>query len=233
MVVKVQPDNAIWDADDVRYNVLPWTSSPNPPFGGYGPSFVNPRTGEILGPDIMLEYVHFTNRLYYDSVFSNAASLSLQILSEEEEKVKFFKDKENHLFCSKGHLMHENTLFGQTVLAAAGASDLEMEGMKKEGMKSLIMHEVGHTLGLRHNRKASQLFTPEQLADATFIKGKALTGSVMDYAGINLTLDRSKQGQYYDMAFGAMMYGPFNLGTRPLIPQPKKMQYSHNLQNQN
>jgi hypothetical protein len=182
--------------------VLPWISSPNPPFGGYGPSFVNPRTGEILGPDIMLEYVHFTNRLYYDSVFRNASSLSLQILSEEEEKVKFFKDKENHLFCSKGHLMHENTLFGQTVLAAAGASDLEMEGMKKEGMKSLIMHEVGHTFGLRHNRKASQLFTPEQLADATFIKGKALTGFVMDYAGINLTLDRSKQGQYYDMAVG-------------------------------
>ena len=34
---------------DIRYNVLRWTSSPNPPFSGYGPSFVNPRTGEILG----------------------------------------------------------------------------------------------------------------------------------------------------------------------------------------
>jgi hypothetical protein len=93
-------------------------------------------------------------------------------------------------------------MFGQIVLAATGASDLEMEGMKKEGMKSLIMHEVGHTLGLNHNMKASQLFSPEQLADASFIKGKALTGSVMDYAGINLTNDRSKQGQYYDMAVG-------------------------------
>jgi len=89
--------------------------------------------------------------------------------------------------------MHENTLFGRTVLAASGASDLEMKGLKEQGMKALIMHEIGHTLGLNHNMKASQLFTPEELADADFIKGKALSGSVMDYAAINLTKDKSKQ----------------------------------------
>jgi len=215
MVVKVQPDDADWDAGDVRYNVLRWTSSPNPPFGGYGPSFVNPRTGEILGADIMLEYVHFTNRVYYDRVFDNAAALNFTAATAEEEKIKFFKNKNNHLFCSKGHLMHENTLFGQTVLATVGASDLEMKGMKEQGMKSLIMHEVGHTLGLNHNMKASQLFSPEQLADANFIKGKALTGSVMDYAGINLTLDRTKQGQYYDMAVGPYDIWAIQFGYTP------------------
>lgn len=200
MVVKVQPDDADWDAGDVRYNVLRWTSSPQPPFGGYGPSFANPRTGELLGADIMLEYVHFTNRVYYDRIFSNAASYGIQ--SDEALKKELLLNKKDHLLCSQGHVMHENNMFGQIVLAASDASDLEMEGMKKEGMKSLIMHEVGHTLGLNHNMKASQLFSPEQLADANFIKGKALTGSVMDYAGINLTNDRSKQGQYYDMAVG-------------------------------
>ena len=50
--------------------------------------------------------------------------------------------------------------------------------------------------------KASQLFSPEELYDAEFIEGKALTGSVMDYAGINLTMDKASQGQYYDMAVG-------------------------------
>ena len=113
MVVKVQPDDADWDAGDVRYNVLRWTSSPNPPFGGYGPSFVNPRTGEILGADIMLEYVHFTNRVYYDRIFNTAATVNFTAETEAEEKVKFFQNKNNHLFCSKGHLMHENTLFGK------------------------------------------------------------------------------------------------------------------------
>ena len=63
VVVKTQPDDAEWDAGDIRYNVLRWTSSPTPPFGGYGPSFVNPRTGQILGADIMLEFVYFTNRV--------------------------------------------------------------------------------------------------------------------------------------------------------------------------
>ena len=201
IVVKIQPDDANWDAGDVRYNVLRWTSSPNPPFGGYGPSFVNPRSGEILGADIMLEFIHFTNRVFADKLYNNAATnMKLETL-EELEATKFLK-KQNPMFCSMGHVMHENMQLGTAVLQATGASDLDMEAIKKEGMKSLIMHEVGHTLGLNHNMKASQLFSPAQLADAGFIKGKALTGSVMDYAGINVTRDRSKQGQYYDMAVG-------------------------------
>ncbi len=59
VVVKVQPDDANWDADDIRYNVLRWTSSPLTAFRGYGPAFTNPRTGQILGADIMLEYAIF------------------------------------------------------------------------------------------------------------------------------------------------------------------------------
>ncbi len=201
MAVKVQPDDADWDAGDVRYNVLRWTSSPNPPFGGYGPSFVNPRTGEILGADIMLEFVHFTNRVFADKLYNDAATNMKLETSEELEVTKFF-EKQNLNYCSMGHVMHDNMQLGSAVLQATGASDLDMDALKKEGMKSLIMHEVGHTLGLNHNMKASQLFSPEQLADADFIKGKALTGSVMDYAGINITNDRSKQGQYADMAVG-------------------------------
>lgn len=216
MVVKVQPDDADWDAGDVRYNVLRWTSSPNPPFGGYGPSFVNPRTGEILGADIMLEYVHFTNRVFADKLYGDAtANMHIGLETEEELEIKKLQEKDNHLFCSMGHMMHQNLMFGNAVLEATGASDLEMETLKKEGMKSLIMHEVGHTLGLNHNMKASQLFSPEQLADANFIKGKALTGSVMDYAGINLTNDRSKQGQYYDMNVGPYDIWAIQFGYTP------------------
>ncbi|WP_299627884.1 zinc-dependent metalloprotease [uncultured Tenacibaculum sp.] len=211
MVVKVQPDDANWDAGDVRYNVLRWTSSPNPPFGGYGPSFVNPRSGEILGADIMLEYVHFTNRVRLDKIFNAAAASS----SEEETHENLFLNKDNHLLCSAGHVMHENTMFGKTVLAATGASDMEMEGMKKEAMIALIMHEVGHTLGLNHNMKASQLFSPAELANPEFIKGKCLTGSVMDYAAINLTLDPAKQGQYYDTAVGPYDVWAIQFGYTP------------------
>jgi len=199
LVVKVQPDDAEWDAGDVRYNVLRWTSSPNPPFGGYGPSMTNPRTGEIIGADIMLEFVHFTNRVFYDKLIGDASSnMSL----ENEEDYSFFSDNKNKFYCSMGHIMHENQLFGKTLLELDDASDYDLDRIEKEGMKSLIMHEVGHTLGLNHNMKASQLFSPSELYDADFIEGKALTGSVMDYAGINLSPVRSSQGQFYDMSVG-------------------------------
>ena len=214
MVVEIQPDTATWDAGDIRYNVLRWTSSPQPPFGGYGPSFSNPRTGELLGADIMLEYVHFTNRVFYDKLFDLGASSSEQQL-EASDMPQFY--------CSAGHLMHENTMFGECFLEAVGASDLEMERMKKEAMKSLIMHEVGHTLGLNHNMKASQIYSIEQLQDTEFIKGKALTGSVMDYTAINLTKDRTKQGQYYDMSVGPYDIWAIQFGYTPFKTAAEKM----------
>ena len=193
--VKMQPDSANWDAGDIRYNVLRWTSSPKAPFGGYGPSFVNPRTGEILGADIMLEYVHFTNRVLYEKVFDLK-------MNEQEFNASISHKDINNASCSKGHFFQENTQFGNAVLLSENASDLKLKRLKRESMMALIMHEVGHTLGLNHNMKASQLFSPEQLADSNFIKGKCLTGSVMDYAAINLTRDRSKQGQFEDVAVG-------------------------------
>ncbi len=211
MVVKMQPDDASWDAGDIRYNVLRWTSSPDPLFGGSGPSFVNPKTGQILGADIMFEYLHFTNRVMYDKLF--------ELASQEKEFNSSEYFKENQFLCSAGHVMHESTLFGKTVLASTGASDLELKKLKKEAMVALIMHEIGHTLGLQHNMKASQLYSLEQLADANFIKGKALTGSVMDYSAINLPKDRSKQGQYFDMAVGLYDDWAIQFGYTPFKTQ--------------
>lgn len=185
IVVKVQPDTADWDAGDIRYNVLRWTSSPNPPFGGYGPRFVNPRTGQILGADIMLEYIYHTYRVMYSNLYEGDPVMN-----------------HNHSFCIAGQNMQNNLLFGLSALQASGASDLEMEGLKKEAMLELVMHEVGHTLGLNHNMKASQRFSPQQLADKNFIAGKALSSSVMDYTAINVTEDRTKQGQYFSTTVG-------------------------------
>ena len=215
MVVKLQPDDADWDAGDINYNVLRWTSSPNPPFGGYGPSFVNPKTGEIIGADIMLEYVHFTNRVFYDQLFDLAKA-------DAEFNASDYL-KKNKVLCSFGHVMHENTMFGQAVVEASGGSDLEMARMKKEAMLALIMHEVGHTLGLNHNMKASQLFSPEELADKEFIEGKCLTGSVMDYAGINLTNNRTKQGQYYDTSVGPYDVWAIQFGYTPFQSEAEKI----------
>lgn len=203
VVVNIQPDDADWDAGDIRYNVLRWTSSPNPPFGGYGPSFVNPRTGQILGADVMLEFVYHTNRVIYEKIFESASAETTPQANPQ-------------LFCTEGLHMQHNMMFGQIALMANGASDYEMEGMKKEAMAELLLHEVGHTLGLNHNMKASQLFSPAQLSNPEFIKGKALTGSVMDYLAINVTKDKSKQGHYFSSTVGPYDVWAIQFGYTPV-----------------
>ncbi|HIG29922.1 MAG TPA: DUF5117 domain-containing protein, partial [Verrucomicrobiales bacterium] len=52
----------------------------------------------------------------------------------------------------------------------------------------LVAHEVGHTLGLRHNFKASSIYSLEDI-NSEKIKGKPLAGSVMDYLPINMRVD--------------------------------------------
>jgi len=207
VVVNIQPDNADWDAGDIRYNVLRWTSSPNPFFGGFGPSFTNPRTGQILGADIMLEFVHFTNRVKYTKLYH---------LTGSAYQESALPDMNTQQFCSYGEVMQENNLFGAAALAAADASDLEMADLKREAMMELAMHEVGHTMGLNHNMKSSQMLTPDQLYDKEFIKGKALTGSIMDYVIINLTSDHAKQGHYYSTALGPYDEWAIEFGYKPV-----------------
>lgn len=52
-------------------------------------------------------------------------------------------------------------------------------------IKEVVCHEVGHTLGLRHNFKASTIYTIQEINTEAF-KGKAQVGSVMDYNPLNI-----------------------------------------------
>ncbi|MGB2867898.1 MAG: zinc-dependent metalloprotease [Bacteroidota bacterium] len=189
--VKVQNDDADWDAGDIRYNVLRWTSSPQPPFGGYGPSFVNPRTGQILGADIMLEYIYVTNRIRQEKLFESAALP----MAEQQDQLEKYP-------CSLGQYLHLSTMFGVEALSAMDASDVEKQELLKESIYYLVLHELGHTLGLNHNMKASQLYSPAEINNKDLTAKTGLTGSVMDYPAVNLAMDKKKQGQYFTMTPG-------------------------------
>lgn len=208
IVVEVQPDTATWDAGDVRYNVLRWTSSPQPPFGGYGPSFANPRTGELLGADIMLEYNIFTGGNNITKIYGNSAELEFNPYFIDEEL-----DTNN--YCMLGQAMKANYNFAIAAAKTYAESNYVLNKIQKDLLTGVVIHEIGHTLGLEHNMKASQLFTPEQLADASFIEGKCLTASIMDYAIPNVTRDRSKQGQYDDVTVGPYDIWAIQFGYKP------------------
>lgn len=49
----------------------------------------------------------------------------------------------------------------------------------------LVSHEVGHTLGLRHNFYASSTYTVNQIRDREYVKKYGHTASIMDYARFN------------------------------------------------
>ncbi|GAB5407201.1 MAG: zinc-dependent metalloprotease [Aureliella sp.] len=70
-------------------------------------------------------------------------------------------------------------------------------------LADLVAHEVGHTLGLRHNFKASSIYSLEEI-NSKEIKGeKAFAGSVMDYLPVNLKIEEGEiQGDYAMIGLG-------------------------------
>ena len=66
----------------------------------------------------------------------------------------------------------------------------------------LVAHEVGHTLGLRHNFKASSVYSFDEMNDDEVKGKKPLAGSVMDYIPINLRADGKPQGDYTMIGIG-------------------------------
>jgi len=64
-------------------------------------------------------------------------------------------------------------------------------------LTDLVAHEVGHTLGLRHNFKASSIYKLSDI-NSDAVKGKKpFTGSVMDYTPVNINRESGPvQGDY-------------------------------------
>ncbi len=76
------------------------------------------------------------------------------------------------------------TIQGGAVDARAHKPELDDELMGKL-IRFVSAHEVGHTLGLRHNFGASSATPVEKLRDKKFMEQNGHTSSIMDYARFN------------------------------------------------
>jgi len=206
--MKIMPDDAKWDPADIRYNVIRWVSSAQPSYGAIGPSFVNPRTGQILGSDITVEWYSGSATPINDELFNGPSMPQLVFPGMEHQ----------HLYnCNIGAELKMQYTAGLTTLETMNASAAEIKEMHQQFLIYLIMHEMGHTLGLNHNMKSSQMLSPTEVHNTAITRKIGLIGSVMDYPAINISLDRSKQGDYYTTKAGpydiwAIEFGytPFN-----------------------
>jgi hypothetical protein len=102
------------------------------------------------------------------------------------------------------------------VLAARQRSEAELERMIMQALKEVTMHEIGHTLGLRHNFKASMAFPLEVLNHADRTSQHGLTASVMDYAPVNLAAKDQPQGDYFSTTIGPYDVWAIEYGYKPL-----------------
>ncbi len=203
IIVKEMPDSADWDPADSRYNTIRWIVQPG---GGYavGPSHVNPYTGEIYDADIRVsvDFLRFFFR-EYDEVVEPAnwkkALNSAHWDSEDNSNLNFREIYPYSVW------MNQQLSFAYSVLATRGIfgkGKPDLDGFVDEGIIDLVCHEVGHTLGLRHNFKGSTVYIEEQLQNKKFTEEYGITSSIMDYTPINLAPIDGKQGSYFQNQVG-------------------------------
>jgi uncharacterized protein DUF4953/uncharacterized protein DUF5117 len=196
IVARDAPDDPNWDPEDVRYSTIRWITSSPPSFGAIGPSRVDPRTGEILDADILIEasIVLRRWRTYRDLMGGPSAT--------DETAMDARSGYGQEYRCDLQAGMAGGSALAQLAMMMDGSAEPDSALREKFVGEMLIhttMHEVGHTLGLRHNFRASTATPMAKLHDTAWTRQNGLMASVMDYATPNLSQDRSKQGEYYEL----------------------------------
>jgi hypothetical protein len=216
--VEMQPDDADFDTADLRHASVRWYLDTSDGALAIGPSRIDPRTGEILDADIGVSqgWTRLPRRLSGEQ-FPRPMP-TIPAMQQDEQAL-----------CNYGAEAFSEAAFASGLLEARGDLDPsgpEAEAIVKATLKDVITHEVGHTLGLRHNFRASTIYTDQQLSDAAFTRKNGLGGSVMDYNAWNIALDKEKQGEYVMSTLGPYDYWAIEYAYKPIDPSMEKSELS-------
>ncbi len=232
------------DPEDVRYNFFRWIVTGNAfamgpshvnPFTGeildadivfddsmarfyvnefqfQGPrgyeSLSDPLADELLAQYPELEYV--SPRDLLTPAFHDPLQLNSQDASVSPARLV-----RSHLdsHCELATGMSQQLAFSQLAHSSAGGRELPEEFIGQV-IKEVVMHEVGHTLGLRHNFKASS-WRPLGEIIGSRDGSEALSGSVMDYNGAEYSPDAEGQGDFITRTLGPYDMWAIEYGYRP------------------
>ncbi|HKE37045.1 MAG TPA: zinc-dependent metalloprotease, partial [Candidatus Baltobacteraceae bacterium] len=75
-----------------------------------------------------------------------------------------------------------------------------------QAVRSVVLHESGHDLGLQHNFIGSIAYTAKDLQDRGFTARHGVGSSVMEYAPVNLWPRGTPQGDYLQLGLGPYDY---------------------------
>ncbi len=237
--VKQMPDTATWDPSDIRYNTIRWINTVDGYFA-MGPSRVNPLTGEILDADILIDAslvsslkkdyrqmvqptqskkltslsAMMQNRLLCSNNLEaeNNDSTELSALEEVVERLSTLASRYDLCYG-----IEATNQFGYGKLAISLLRDLpptsqETKEYLHQYLRLIVAHEVGHTLGLRHNFRGSTMLSPKEMNNRSITRTRGQVASVMDYIPPNIAPESVKQGDYFPSIIGpydawAVKYG--------------------------
>ncbi|MFC2085587.1 zinc-dependent metalloprotease [Bacteroidota bacterium] len=212
------PDSA--NAADIRYSTLRWGTADLPAYGAIGPSVQDPRTGETLDADILFEasmILSFKNS--WRRLAEPAAMMEAMLDASPTELAGLSLGGESTLlaseFAAQGGLLRA-TLMERGELEIG---DDVPDQFVYEAVKWVTMHEVGHTLGLRHNFRSSTDTPLDMLHDRDWARRNGVSSSVMEYPSLNVASDGEPNGHYYNPGMGSYDLWAISYG---YTPDPEK-----------
>ena len=201
LMVKQQQATDDFNNMDAKHTSIRWFTGADVGFA-IGPSQADPRTGEILDADIGMS-----------DVFTRGAR---RAVVEDLGRVRGADGE----LCDHAEAAAQELHYALDLLEARGLEldTPEAEALAQAYLKDMIMHEVGHTLGLRHNFRASTMYDLKQIQDPNFTKINGVATSVMDYTPFNISPKGEKQGEYVMSTIGAYDYWAIEFGYKQFSP---------------